>query len=235
MEGYDKMAEEIITNPEGGAGATNPEVAGQTTPPNEGQGQQQTTPSAEELKQFTQAQIDEMIQKAKGQVSKKFADYDELKGKIKEFEDAAKQKELEEMGELDRLKAQLADKEEAFGRLAKEATLTKLETAFEKAAKKFDIPEKYIADAKLLAGINEGTVLETIEETVKALVEAKPFLVEKKEVQQKEIGGANNPSGNKAPEKAGEQLLKEAADKARKTGRVEDKIAYVALKRELGL
>lgn len=224
------MGEENIIKPNEGEGATNPNE-GQTPPPTDGQGQQ----GGEELKQFTQAQIDEMIKKAKGQVSKKFGDYDDLKKKLEDFEAAAKQKELDEMSELDRLKAQLAEKEEAFGKLAKEATLGKINSAFEKAAKALDVPEKYLEDAKLLAGINEGTALETIEETVKALVEAKPFLVEKKEPQQKEIGSPNNPNPNAKPDKSGEQLLKEAADKARKSGRVEDKIAYVALKRELGL
>lgn len=187
---------------------------------------------AEDVKQFTQAQIDEMIQKAKGQVKKKYEDYDTLKDQLKAFEDAKNQKELDEMTELDRTKKLLQDKEDELARIGKEVKTASINAAFEKAAKEAGVPEKYVADARLLAGINDETDVATISETVKTLVESKPFLVEKQEKQQQSIGGASNVQQQKQ-EKSKEQLLEEAATKARKSGKVEDKIAYVALKRKL--
>jgi hypothetical protein len=186
----------------------------------------------EELKQFTQAQIDEMINKAKGQVKKKYEDYDTLKEQLKTFEDSKKQKELDELSEVDRVKKLLEEKENELSTLTKAQKIASITAAFEKAAKTANVPEEYLADAKILAGINEDTDAATIEATVKALVEAKPFLVKAPETKQKEIGGGSNPPATKT-EKSKEQMLQEAADKARKSGRTEDKIAYVTLKHEL--
>jgi hypothetical protein len=50
----------------------------------------------------------------------------------------------------------------------------------------------------------------------------------------KTIGNPSNPNPNETAQKTAEQLLKEAEEKAKKSGRIEDVAAYSKLKRELG-
>ncbi|MGN4731024.1 hypothetical protein ACTFR4_27845 [Bacillus cereus group sp. MYBK181-1] len=195
----------------------------------------------EELKQFTQKQIDEMIIAAKQQVKKKFADYDEVKAKAEELEKAQKEAKLAEMDELERTKTSLTEKDEELTKLQKQIAdmelsqkRTTVTNAFKEAALAAKIPTKRLEDAKVLAGISEETDVEKIEELVKQLVEEKPFLVEAKSPQQKQIGDHSNGS-QKVNEKTNAELLAEAADKVRRTQRMEDKLAYVNLKSKLGM
>jgi hypothetical protein len=64
-----------------------------------------------------------------------------------------------------------------------------------------------------------------------ALVEQYSFLAEVKKPQ-KPIGDATN-SPKDTADKTSEQLLREAAEKAKRTQSMEDKIAYAALKAQL--
>jgi hypothetical protein len=64
-----------------------------------------------------------------------------------------------------------------------------------------------------------------------ALVEQYGFLAETKRPQ-KPIGDATN-SPKDTADKTSDQLLREAADKAKRTQSIEDKIAYAALKAQL--
>ncbi|MNU00783.1 hypothetical protein D3C72_2440070 [compost metagenome] len=69
-------------------------------------------------------------------------------------------------------------------------------------------------------------------DVIKALVEAKPYLAEASKKEPRQVGGPTGGNDPK-PDKTKEQLLAEAADKARRTGRIEDRMAYAALKEEL--
>jgi len=80
--------------------------------------------------------------------------------------------------------------------------------------------------------VSEDGKVEGMEDAIKSLVENKPYLVATKK-QQKPIGESTNNEEQKA-DKSADQMLKEAADKARQTGKTEDKMAYARLKRELG-
>ncbi|QCY64998.1 hypothetical protein [Bacillus thuringiensis] len=216
----------------------------QTKTPDTQTGGEQTPPAGnqgEELKQFTQKQIDEMIIAAKQQVKKKFADYDEVKAKAEELEKAQKEAKLAEMDELERTKTSLAEKDEELTKLQTQIAemelsqkRTAVTNAFKEAAISANIPTKRLEDAKVLAGISEETDVEKIEELVKKLVEEKPFLVETKAPQQKQIGDHSN-GATKVNEKTKSEMLTEAADKARRTQRMEDKLAYVNLKAKLGM
>jgi hypothetical protein len=59
-------------------------------------------------------------------------------------------------------------------------------------------------------------------------------LAEQPKKEPRTIGGSSNPTPD-ATAKTAEQLLKDAAEKAKRTGRMDDRAAYAALKRELGL
>jgi hypothetical protein len=82
--------------------------------------------------------------------------------------------------------------------------------------------------------IDEDGNVVGIEDVIKALVEHKPFLLAQAKKEPKPIGESTNAKSDKS-DKSAEQLLREAAEKARRTGRPEDLAAYAKLKRELGL
>lgn len=195
-----------------------------------------------EVKNFTQEQLDAIVADRLAREKKKYADYEDIKTKYAELETQRKEKERSEMDELTRAQDILKEKDATLSTLQQQLAelqsaqkLNAVQSAFEKAALESNIPAKYLDDAKVLAGINADTDAAQVAEIVKTLVEAKPFLVENKTPQQRQIGDPTNGPQNKQLEKTKEQMLSEAADKARVTGRMEDKIAYVNLKRELGL
>jgi hypothetical protein len=73
--------------------------------------------------------------------------------------------------------------------------------------------------------------VEGLEAVMGALVEQYGFLAETKKPQ-KPIGDATN-SPKDTADKTSEQLLREAAEKAKRTGKTEDMIAYATLKAQL--
>ena len=192
-------------------------------------------------KTFTHEELDNIVKDRLQRDRKKYADYDDLKSKLDAFEAAEEERKKAEMTELDRLKAELATKETTASDLASKLEALqerikqdKVRSAFEKVASSKHIG--YLEDAFAMANLSaveiaeDGTV-SGVEEAVEELVKNKPYLVTKK--QQKPVGEPSNDPKPKA-DKTSEQLLHEAAEKARKSGRVEDRVAYAALKRELG-
>ncbi|PFQ72441.1 hypothetical protein COK15_28295 [Bacillus cereus] len=187
---------------------------------------------------MTQAELDALIAKSKNQVRKQFADYDEVKAKAEEADRIAEEARLAKLDEVERAKEEAKAKENEVTSLQaelnsiKQAQKTKeVNDKFAEVALSVNIPKEFIEDAKVLAKVTDATSVEDIEEIVTKLVKERPFLV-KEEVVQREIGGASNPPKQKN-EKSDAQLLQEAADKYRRTQRMEDKIAYVNLKHAL--
>jgi hypothetical protein len=196
-------------------------------------------------KRFTQADVDRLLGERVARVNKKlekFADYDDLKTKASEYEKALEEKRLAELSAQERAE-ELAKKYEAerndFEKQLKDyqtkAERQKIENAFIKAAPGVNIPADRIDAALKLADLSAVNIgengVEGLEDVLNALVTNYSFLAEVKKPQ-KPIGEATN-SLKDTSEKTSDQLLKEAADKAKRSQKIEDKIAYAALKAQL--
>lgn len=168
---------------------------------------------------------------------------DSLKALVEDYnakKTAEEERKRSEMTELERLQNDLKAKEEAEKTLAQQLEdlqkaneREKIRNEFIKVATSNDIA--YIDDALALADLSavkveDGKVV-GVEDVVKTLVDNKPFLVKKKAP--KPIGQSSNGSDTGASEKTAEQLLEEAAQRAKHSGRPDDKVAYAKLKREL--
>jgi hypothetical protein len=171
------------------------------------------TPDPTPDKTFTQADLDRIVADRLARDRKGREDYDDIKTKLTALEQA----------EVDRDKALTT------------ANQRLIDAEFRSLAREANIPTDRLAAALKLADLTDVTLdgegnAVGVKEAVEALVSANTYLIEK--AQPKPIGGA---SGGKSdpPDKTKEQLLKEAADKARKTGRIEDRMAYAALKEKL--
>lgn len=204
-------------------------------------------PAGDEPK-FTQAELDEILnkrlareRKKSEELAQKYADYEELKKRLAQFEAEAEQKRLAELSEAERLKEQLQalqqERDNIARQLEEEAKARKQQavlTAFTEQASKHGI--FYVEAARKLADLSAVEFDENgqpvgVEELIKELVKENPFLLgERKEP--RTIGDSVAP--NERPDKTKEQRLKEAYEKA-KSGRDKDKIAYARLKAELGL
>jgi hypothetical protein len=208
--------------------------------PDEGSGKQPE-------KTFTQAELDEIVAKRLERERKKFerfSDYDDLKKKAEEYEKMLEEKRLAELSEKERLE-EIAKKYESekqtlaqeLEQLRETIKREKIVNEFIKVATALNVA--YIDDALKLADLSAVTVDEDgvkgVKEAVEALVQHKPFLLAQAKKEPKTIGNPSNPNPNEAAQKTAEQLLKEAAEKARRTGRIEDRMAYAQLKKELGL
>ena len=191
---------------------------------------------------FTQEELDEIIAKRIERERKKFADYEDIKTKLTEYEKKLEEQRLAELSEKDRAEELAKKAEEEKEKLAQQLAELQQQVQQEKIANEFIKQATahniaYIDDALKLADlsavkVNEDGKVEGVEEAVKALVENKPFLV-KQTKEPKQIGGGSQtkvPEGNTA-----EQLLREAAEKAQSSNRIEDMAAYAKLKRELGV
>jgi hypothetical protein len=192
---------------------------------------------------MTQEELDALIGREKGRVKSKYADYNDLKTKLTEFEKAEKERKESEMTELERYQVQLAEKDTTTQSLAKQLEelqsqmqREKIVNAFIKAAPGVNIPADRIDAALKLADLSAVNIgengVEGLEDVMNALVTNYSFLAEVKKPQ-KPIGEATN-SLKDTSEKTSEQLLKDAADKAKRSQKIEDKIAYAALKAQLG-
>ena len=216
-----QQAEEVTENPTVEEPATKPEVKTVT---------------------MTQEELNALIVKEKGRVKNKYADYDDLKAKLAEFESKSEEQKRAEMSEIERLQADLKAKEEAEQTLAQQLQALKEQAQTEKIRNKFNEVASsnhiaYLDDAYGLADLSAVKIGEDgkvvgIEEAVKGLVEHKPYLVAKKEA--KPVGESTN-GASEVSTKTAQQLLQEAADKAKRTQKVEDIAAYSKLKRELGI
>lgn len=199
---------------------------------------------AEPAKTFTQEELDKIVADRIAREKKKldkFADYDDVKTKASEYEKLLEEKRLAELSEKERLEEIARKHEEEKQTLAQElesmresVKAEKIRNEFIKVATSQNIA--YLDDAFSLADLSAVTVEDGkvvgMDDAIKALVDNKPFLLAKK--QPKPIGESTNGANEKAADKTAEQLLKEAAEKAKRTGRTEDRMAYAALKSELG-
>jgi hypothetical protein len=198
-----------------------------------------------EVKTFTQDELDKIVADRIARERKKiekFADYDDLKTKASEYEKALEEKRLAELSAQERAE-EIAKKFEAerneyakqLDELKTQAQREKIVNAFIKAAPGVNIPADRIDAALKLADLAAVTIgengVEGLEDVMNALVTNYSFLAEVKKPQ-KPIGEATN-SLKDTSEKTSEQLLKEAADKAKRSQKIEDKIAYAALKAQL--
>jgi hypothetical protein len=206
---------------------------------------EQTEQPEETAKTFTQAELDKIVADRIARERKKiekFADYDELKTKASEYEKALEEKRLDELSAQERAE-EIAKKFEVerneyakqLEDLKSQAQREKVVNAFIKAAPGVNIPSDRIDAALKLADLSAVTVgengVEGLEDVMGTLVEQYSFLAETRKPQ-KAIGEATN-SPKDTADKTSEQLLREAAEKAKRSQKIEDKIAYAALKAQL--
>lgn len=196
-----------------------------------------------EVKTFTQEEVDKILSERLGRVKSKFADYDDLKTKASEYEKALEEKRLAELSAQERAE-ELAKKFESerndYANQLKEyqskVERQQIVNQFIKAAPNANIPADRIDAALKLADlsavkIGEDGAIEGLDDVMNALVSQYTFLAKKS---QKPIGEPSNTFVDTA-EKTAEQQLREAAEKARITGKIEDKMAYATLKQQLKL
>jgi hypothetical protein len=201
-----------------------------------------------EEKKFTQAEVDKILADRVARANKKldkFADYDELKTKLSEYTKAEEERKKAEMTETERLQAELDE----FKRIAQEAEETKsktLESAnkrlikseFKVLAKDLGVRKDALDDAFVLADMSsveiddEGNVT-GVKEALESLKKAKAYLFGVTEYADPSPGQHETKRDN--AQEQSRRKLQELADKAKKTGRIEDKIAYASFKAELGI
>ncbi|WP_353854803.1 Clp protease ClpB [Bacillus sp. Bos-x628] len=207
-----------------------------------GQDEQQTPeqPKDDQPKkiELTQDELDALITKRISRVESKYADYGKLKERVEAFEKAEQEKADAELTELDRLKKELEAKSETEQSLAKQIEELKKASDQEKITNEFikkatSANIAYIDDALRLAdlsgvSIEDGKVV-GVDDVVKSLAEEKPFLIAQKP---KPIGQSTNRATDTS-EKTPEQIIAAAEEKARTSGRMEDRAAVAILKRQL--
>lgn len=184
-----------------------------------------TPPSEDPPKTFTQEELDRIVAERIARERKKtekFADYDDVKAKLAEYEKAEEERQKAEMSVAERLEAekaaalQAAEEAKAERDKALQAANKRLINAeFKTSAREHNIPADRLNAALKLADLSGVTVdddgnAQGVEDAVKALVEANPYLVEK--AQPKQIGGGTGGSGagNEDEYKMLEQQLIEA-------------------------
>lgn len=223
------------------------EGAAEPTPETNPNGETPVEPKVETfetpVKTFTQAELDDIVTKRLERFGKKYADYDELKTKAAEYEAKLEEQRQADMTETQKAQEQAKKFEEQLTALTAQleaertkAQQDKIRFEFTKVASSANIidVDAAIALSDLSAvTIDEDGKVVGVDDVINALVTNKPYLVAQKK-QQQPIGTATNGGTTKYVDKPAEQLLQEAMIKARRTGKQEDQMAYVALKRELG-
>lgn len=171
---------------------------------------------------FTQEELDRIIADRLARQQKKFADYEEIKAKLAEYEKAEEERRKAEMTEKERLEA---EKEEALKK-AEEAE-AKIQEAIQKAnerlikaefrllAKEAGIRADALDDAYKLADfsgveVTDDGEVKGIDEVVKTLKKTKPYLVDQVKKEPKEIGEGSNHGGATDEVKLLERKLEEA-------------------------
>lgn len=200
---------------------------------------------AERTVTMTQADLDALIQREKARAKKPFADYDDIKAERERLKEAEEARKLADMSDKERLEAEkqaALDKvqaaEESRDKALTAANQRLIKSEFRALARESGIRVDALDDAFKLADTSavsvddDGNVV-GVKDVIEALVKDKPYLAEQPKKEPKTIGNPSNPNVDQSA-KTAEQLLAEAAEKARKSGRVEDRMAYAALKGELG-
>lgn len=210
-------------------------------PPADTQVDSSDTP-VEPAKTFTQSELDEILAKRIERERKKFADYDEIKTKASEYEAKLEEQRLAELSEVERaqevakqyesqlaeLQSQVAAKEKAIREQAIKNEFIKVATS----ANIIDIDAAIALSDLSAVSIDESGAVVGVDNVITTLVEHKPYLVAKKQAQP--IGQATNAGTSQYVDKSADQLLAEAAEKARQSGTLADKVAYAQLKKQLG-
>lgn len=220
----------------------NENVDNPTTEESENKTEETKEETKQDEKTFTQSELEDIISKRLERERKKFQDYDDIKKKASEYEKELEEKRLAELSEKERAEEIAKKAEEEKSGLANEleelrqsVKQEKINNEFIKLATNANI--QYIDDALKLAdlsavNVNEEGKVEGVDTVIESLVQDKPFLVATKK-QTKPIGESTN-SNQDTSDKTADQLLKEAAEKAKNSNRIEDKIAYSQLKKQLG-
>lgn len=192
-------------------------------------------------KMLTQAEFEEALKKRLERERKKFDGFDDMKAKLAQYESQEEERRKAELTETERaqeIAKQFEEEKNALTAqleaLRKQSEQERIHNEFTKVASSANI--EYIDDAIALADLSAVSIDEDgkvvgIDDVVKALVENKPFLVAKK--QKQPIGTATNGGTGGQSDKTAEQLLAEAAEKA-KSGTTKDRVAYAQLKKQLG-
>jgi hypothetical protein len=194
---------------------------------------------------MTQEELDALIGREKGRVKSKYADYSDIKAKLSEFEKFEEERKKAEMTVQERLEAEKAEaekraqeSEERANKALEAANKRLLKSEFRLLAKELGVRKDALDDAFVLADLStvevdeEGNV-QGVQEALESLKKAKAYL----------FGGTDfaDPSpGQHEPKREATQdqakrKLEELAQKAKKTGRIEDKIAYASFKKEIGM
>lgn len=155
-------------------------------------------------KTFNQAEVDRIVAERLARDRKGREDYDDIKAKLAELEKAEEERKKAEMTAAERLEAEkaaalkAAEEAKAERDKALEAANKRLINAeFKTLAREHNIPADRLSAALKLADLS-GVIVDDdgnaqgVEDAVKSLIEANPYLVEKPAAQPKPIGG---PSG----------------------------------------
>jgi hypothetical protein len=202
------------------------------------------TPEPPKKLELTQAELDAKIEERLGRERKKYADYDDLKAerdRLKSEEDARKAAAMTEQERLQAERDEATRKATEAGEAATKATTAAnnriIRTEFRLLAKESGIRADALDDAYKLADLTSAAVddegnVTGVDDVIKALIAAKPYLAESAKPAPRQIGDRSGGNENKT-DKTKEQLIAEAAEKARRSGKIEDRMAYAALKEEL--
>jgi chromosome segregation ATPase len=206
-----------------------------------------TVTEEKQEKLFTEDELKERIEKAvKDRLSrerKKYEGFDELKKEYEELKQFKEQIEMEKLTEQEKIQKQLEkmkqEKEDLLNKynsLQEKLKQEKLTFKFRQLAQENNI--QYVDAAMKLADFSnvefdeEGNVV-GVEDAVKNLIEENPFLVGQVKEKPKTIGEPSNPDTEKV-EKTGEQLVKEAEERYKRTNSPSDYVQLVLLKRKYG-
>lgn len=206
-------------------------------------GKSSESPSEETTeKTFTQSELDEIIAKRIERERNKYSDYDEVRKKAEQYEKEAEERRLAEMSEKERAEELAKKYEEEKSELAKQLDEFRTQVQQEKIANDFikkaqAAGVEYVDDAFKLADlsaveVNEDGKIDGVDDVISSLIENKPFLLAHQKPK-KSVGSPTNNGEERTTDKTAEQMLKEAEDKAKKTGRIEDRMEAAKLKREL--
>lgn len=158
-------------------------------------------------KTFTQEELDRIVADRIARERKKtekFADYDDIKTKLAELEKAEEERQKAEMSAVERLEAEKAEAlkaaEEAKAERDKALSAANqrlIKAEFKTLARELSVRPDALEDAYILANladvnVDDGGNVVGVKAAVEALIESKPYLVEKAAAQPKTIG---EPSG----------------------------------------
>lgn len=193
-------------------------------------------------KTFTQEELDSILKDRLDRERKKYADYDDKAAKLAELEKAEEERRLASLGEVERAQEEIAKKaqeaEELRQRLAAiegEREEERKLAAFRSLASsaEYGLSADRIEAAIKLADMSQLQKTDAgydANDVMKALVDKYPFLTAQAAAQP--IGKPLAQTQEVVADKR--SLLEKLAEKARLTGRAEDKVAYAKAKRELG-